>query len=358
MNQGKTFPANIQLGNKTLGAAASPFIIAELSGNHDQSLEKALEMVDAAARAGADAIKLQTYTADTMTLDVHEREFFIEDSGSLWQGQSLYQLYQKAMTPWEWHQPIFDRAAQHGLLAFSSPFDITALEYLEQLNVPCYKVASFENTDHPLLEAIAQTGKPVILSTGMATLSELAESVEVLRQQGCKELILLKCTSNYPARPLDANLNTLPHLAQLFDCQVGLSDHTTGMGAAIASVALGATVIEKHFVLDRSEGGVDAEFSMEPAEFKQLVEECRRAKDALGKIHYGPTERERGSRKHRRSLYIAEDMQAGEILTATNLRAVRPGLGLPPKYLKQLLGKSICKAASKGTPLSWDLVLN
>lgn len=347
--------ANIRLGNKKIGINTAPLIIAELSGNHDQSLEKALEMVDAAAKSGADAIKLQTYTADTMTLDLHDGDFFIDDPNNLWNGCSLHQLYQKAMTPWDWHQPIFDRAAKHGMLAFSTPFDLTSLEYLESLNAPCYKIASFENTDHPLLEAVARTGKPIIVSTGMATLSELAESVEVLRQNGCKDLILLKCTSNYPARPIDANLNTLPHLAKLFNCHVGLSDHTTGVGVSIASIALGASVIEKHFVLDRSEGGVDANFSMEPDEFRQLVEECHRAKDALGVIYYGPTEREMASREHRRSLYIAEDLQAGDILTEQNVRAVRPGHGLPPKYLKQFLGKKTKNPVPKGTPLSWSL---
>ena len=355
MNSAFTPLADIRLGNKIIGSNFSPLIIAELSGNHDQSLDKALEMVDVAAKAGADAIKLQTYTADTMTLDVHDGDFFIDEPNNLWHGYSLHQLYQKAMTPWDWHQSIFERAASHGMLAFSTPFDLTSLEYLERLNAPCYKIASFENTDHPLLEAVARTGKPIIVSTGMATLSELAESVEVLRQYGCKDLILLKCTSNYPARPVDANLNTLPHLAKLFNCHVGLSDHTTGLGVAVTSIALGATVIEKHFVLDRGEGGVDAKFSMEPAEFQQLVEECHRAKDALGTVYYGPTEREQSSRIHRRSLYIADDIQAGDILTNHNLRSVRPGRGLPPKYLKELLGKKVNKSAKKGTPLSWDL---
>lgn len=348
--------AGITLGKRTIGPGQTPFIIAELSGNHDQSLEKALAMVDAAAACGADAIKIQTYTADSMTLDITSGEFVIKDAGNLWQGQSLYQLYQKAMTPWDWHQAIFDRAAAHGMLAFSTPFDQAAVDYLESLQVPCYKIASFENSDHGLLAAVAKTGKPVIMSTGMATQSELAESVEVLRKHGCTELILLKCTSHYPADPLDANLATVPHLAALFDCQVGLSDHTAGIGVAVASVVLGATVIEKHFVLDRSEGGVDAEFSLEPAEFSALVTECKRAAVALGKVTYGGTEKEQASRKYRRSLYIALDMQAGEIFTLDNLRSVRPGFGLEPKYLPMLLGKPIKKAANKGTPMSWDLI--
>lgn len=346
--------ATIRLGQRAIGPGEAPFIIAELSGNHDQSLDKALAMVDAAAACGADAIKIQTYTADSMTLNIRSDDFVIQDPGNLWQGKSLYQLYQLAMTPWDWHQAIFDRARQHGMLAFSTPFDQAAVEYLEQLNVPCYKIASFENSDHALLAAVAKTRKPVIMSTGMATQTELAESVEVLRKHGCKELILLKCTSHYPADPVDANLVTIPHLAQLFNCQVGLSDHTAGIGVAVASVVLGATVIEKHFVLDRSEGGVDAEFSLEPDEFAALVQECKRAAVALGKVTYGGTDKEQASRKYRRSLYIAEDMQAGDIFTQSNLRSVRPGFGLEPKYLPMLLGKPIKKAAAKGTAMSWE----
>ncbi|EHR42300.1 pseudaminic acid synthase [Alishewanella jeotgali] len=346
----------IKIGNRLIGAKQPPFIIAELSGNHDQSLDKALAMVDAAAKCGADAIKIQTYTADSMTLDISYGDFVIQDADNLWQGQSLHDLYQKAMTPWNWHKTIFDRAASHGMLAFSTPFDLAAVEYLEQLNTPCYKIASFENSDHGLLAAVAKTGKPVIMSTGMATQSELAESVEVLRKHGCCDLILLKCTSHYPAAPVDANLATIPHLAELFGCQVGLSDHTAGIGVAVASVVLGATIIEKHFVLDRSEGGVDAEFSLEPTEFSALVQECNRAAVALGKVTYGGTEKEQASRKYRRSLYIAEDMQAGDVFNPTNLRSIRPGRGLEPKYLPMLLGKPIRKAASKGTAMSWDLI--
>lgn len=347
---------DIKIGNQLVGPSQTPFIIAEMSGNHGQSLEKAMALVDAAAAAGAHALKLQTYTPDTITLDVHEREFFIADKNSLWQGNSLYNLYKVAMTPWEWHKPIFDYANSKGMLAFSSPFDLTAVDFLESLNVPCYKIASFENIDHGLLAAVAKTGKPVIMSTGMATQAELAESVEVLREHGCKELILLKCTSNYPARPVDANLLTIPHLAQLFNCQVGLSDHTPGVGVSVAAVALGATAIEKHFVLDRDGGEVDAEFSLEPLELKMLVDETARAHDALGHVHYGCTEKEISSRVHRRSLYIAKDMKAGDILTEDNLRSVRPGLGLAPKYLPFVMGKSIQQDAVKGTPLSWDLL--
>lgn len=348
--------SDIIIGKHRIGPTHQPFIIAEMSGNHGQSLDKAKALIDAAAEAGAHALKLQTYTPDTITLDVHEGEFFISNPDSLWQGNSLYNLYQQAMTPWEWHQPLFDYARGKGLVAFSTPFDLTAVDFLESLAVPCYKIASFENIDHALLAAVARTGKPVIVSTGMATQAELAESVQVLRDNGCADLILLKCTSNYPARPLDANLLTIPHLAALFDCQVGLSDHTPGVGVAVAAVALGATVVEKHFVLDRKGGEVDAEFSLEPHELAMLVQETARARDALGKVHYGCTEKEVASRVHRRSLYIAKDLAAGTILTTENLRSVRPGLGLAPKYLPLLLGKAVKQAVKKGTPMSWELI--
>lgn len=346
----------VTIGNRAINDAATPFIIAELSGNHDQSLDKALAMVDAAAKSGADAIKLQTYTPDTITLDLAEGEFFIDNPNSLWHGYSLYQLYQKAMTPWEWHKPIFERAKSHGMLAFSSPFDLSSIDFLEGLNVPCYKIASFENNDHQLLAAVASTGKPVIMSTGMATQAELAESVEVLRAYGCTDLILLKCTSNYPARPVDANLATIPHLSALFGCQVGLSDHTLGHGVSVAAVSLGASVIEKHFVLRRADGGVDAEFSMEPDEFTMLVSECRKAKDAIGQVNYGCTEKEIASRIYRRSLYITTDISSGQVLTAENVRSIRPGLGLAPKYLPLVLGRKIKRDVKKGTALAWDLL--
>lgn len=346
----------IKIGNFEIGEGLPPFIIAEMSGNHGQSLEKAYRLIDAAAASGAHAIKLQTYTPDTITLDCHENEFFIEDPNSLWKGNSLYNLYKEAMTPWEWHEELFTYAKQKGLMAFSTPFDLTAVDFLETLNPPCYKVASFENTDHEILAAVAKTGKPVIMSTGMASQAEIAESVQVLRENGCKQLILLKCTSNYPANPVDANIKTIPHLSELFNCHVGLSDHTLGIGVAVAAVALGATVIEKHFVLDRNGGEVDAEFSLEPHELKLLVDETARAAIAIGKVNYGATEREKASLVHRRSLYIAQDLQAGDTLNAENLRSVRPGLGLPPKYLPLLLGKKIQRDAPKGTPMSWELL--
>lgn len=346
----------ITIGDQQIGATHPPFIIAEMSGNHNQSLERALEIVDAAAKTGVHALKLQTYTADTMTLDVDEGEFFIDNQESLWKGNSLYQLYQQAYTPWEWHKPIFDRCQELGIIGFSTPFDSTAVEFLESLNTPVYKIASFENIDLPLIQKVASTGKPIIMSTGMATVAELDEAVSAARSAGCQDLILLKCTSSYPSTPEQTNLLTIPHLQKLFNVQVGLSDHTMGIGVGVASVALGATVIEKHFTLNRADGGVDAAFSMEPAEMQQLVIETERAWQALGNIQYGATASEKNSLVFRRSLYIAQDMKAGDIFTPENLRSVRPGLGVPPKYYNVLLGKSIRKDAKMGTPVKWDLL--
>jgi len=344
----------IQIQDKFIGKDYSPFIIAELSGNHGQSLSKALNMVEAVAKSGAHAIKIQTYTPDTMTLNIDSNDFFINDSESLWLGKSLYQLYGEAMTPWAWHEKIFEHARSLGLIAFSSPFDATSVDFLEEHNVPCYKIASFENSDHALLNKVARTGKPIIMSIGMMTLAELTESVEILRNGGCKDLILLKCTSQYPARPIDANLRTIPHLAEMFNCQVGLSDHTSGIGVSVAAVAIGATIIEKHFVLDRNEGGVDAAFSLEPAELTQLVLESDRAWLSLGKISYALSEKEKIARRYRRSLYICQDMSSGDILTKDNVRSIRPGLGLAPKYLPQVLGKPILCDVVKGTALAWE----
>lgn len=332
------------------------FIIAEMSGNHNQSLEKALKIVDAAADAGAHAIKLQTYTADTLTINVSHGEFFISDKTSLWEGRSLYDLYQEAYTPWEWHEAIFKRAKERGMVCFSTPFDDSAVDFLEALEMPIYKVASFENNYLPLLKRIAQTGKPVIMSTGAATLADLERAVTTLRENGCKDLTLLKCTSTYPATPLNTNLLTIPHMAELFDCHVGLSDHTMGIGVAVASIALGARVIEKHFTLDRSEGGVDSAFSMEPAEFKMLVEEAQRAYEALGKVHYGILEAEKKSLMFKRSIYIVEDMKAGEVITEKNTRIIRPGLGLPPYLWDNIIGKKVTKDVIKGTALTFELL--
>ncbi|MQL51450.1 pseudaminic acid synthase [Desulfofundulus thermobenzoicus] len=347
---------SISISKNFIGVKFPPFIIAEMSGNHNHSLDQALQIVDAAAKAGVHAIKLQTYTANTMTLDVDHDEFTVNDSESLWKGKSLYKLYQEAYTPWEWHEPIFKRCKELGLVGFSTPFDETAVDFLESLDVPCYKIASFENIDLPLIRRVATTGKPMIISTGMATLAELDETIRAARDAGCKDLILLKCTSTYPADPVDSNLLTIPHMRKLFDCQVGLSDHTPGIGVAVAGVALGATVIEKHFTLSRSEGGVDAAFSLEPDEMRQLVEECTRAWQALGKIAYGPTQAEKKSLQFRRSLYVVKDMQSGEVFTKKNLRAIRPGFGLPPKYYDILLGKKVKRDVPKGTPATWDLL--
>ncbi|MEQ9370527.1 MAG: pseudaminic acid synthase [Coleofasciculus chthonoplastes F3-SA18-01] len=347
----------IDIQNTTIGVSYPPFVIAEMSGNHNQSLERALEIVEAAAKTGVQALKLQTYRADTMTLDIDEGEFYIDDPNSLWHGNSLYQLYQQAYTPWEWHKPIFDRCQELGMIGFSTPFDATAVDFLESLDVPCYKIASFENTDLPLIRKVASTGKPMIISTGMATIAELDETVRTAREAGCKDLVLLKCTSTYPATPDDTNLLTIPHLRKLFNGQVGLSDHTMGIGVAVASVALGATVIEKHFTLSRADGGVDSAFSMEPEEMQQLVIESERAWQSLGRIQYGSTVAEKESLKFRRSLYITKDMKAGDCLTEDKLKAVRPGWGLSPKYYELLLGKSVKKDVKMGTPVSWNILL-
>jgi N-acetylneuraminate synthase len=347
---------NIEILHRKIGPGHPPFIIAEMSGNHNQSLDRALAIVEAAAKAEAYAVKLQTYTADTMTLDIAEGEFFINDPDSLWKGKSLYDLYKEAYTPWEWHKPIFNRCRELGLIYLSTPFDETAVDFLEELEVPCYKIASFENADLPLIRKAAATGKPMIISTGMATIAELDETVRTAREAGCRDLILLKCTSTYPATPENTNVLTIPHMAKLFDCQVGLSDHTMGIGAAVVSVALGATMIEKHFTLSRAHGGVDSAFSMEPDEMRTLVAETERAWQALGKVSYGPTEKEKKSLIFRRSLYIVQDMKKGDVLTRENLRAIRPGLGLPPKYYDILLGKSVNGDVKRGTSVSWELV--
>ena len=331
-----------------------PFIIAEMSGNHNHSLKRALDIVDAAAGAGVDALKIQTYTADTITIDKSDGEFFIADSNSLWKGESLYSLYQKAYTPWEWHKPIFDRCKEKGIIGFSTPFDFTAVDFLEDLDVPFYKIASFENVDIQLIRKIAKTGKPIIASTGMASLAELSELVETAKANGCNDLTLLKCTSSYPATPAGSNLATIPHMKALFDCTVGLSDHTLGIGAAVASIAFGAMVIEKHFTLSRAEGGVDAAFSLEPHEMKQLVQEVNAAYEAIGTVHYGLTSQE--STKFRRSLYIVEDMKAGDVISEKNMRSIRPGLGLPPKYYDILLGKKVKCDVKRGTALTWDMI--
>ncbi len=346
----------MQIASTKIGPGQRPYLIAEMSGNHNQSLDRALAIVDAAAHAGADAIKLQTYTADTMTLNVRAPGFVIDDPKSLWHGRQLYELYDEAHTPWDWHAPIMARAADHGLACFSSPFDETAVDFLESLNVPAYKIASFEVTDLRLVRRVAQTGKPMIISTGMATAAEIDAAVRAARQAGCDDLVLLKCTSTYPASPENTHILTIPHMRALFGCQVGLSDHTMGCGVSVAAVALGATVIEKHFTLRRTDGGVDSTFSMEPADFALLREETTRAALALGEISYGPTDVERPSLAFRRSLYIARDMKAGDVLTRDNLRCVRPGFGLAPDLMETVLGMPILQDVTAGTPLSWKLL--
>ena len=348
--------SEMKIADKLIGKCHAPFIIAEMSGNHNQSLERALEIVEATAKTGAHALKIQTYTPDTMTLDLDEREFHIGDPNSLWANNSLYKLYGEAYTPWEWHKPIFDRARELGVIAFSTPFDDTAVDFLESLNVPCYKISSFENTDLPLIRRVAATGKPLIISTGMASIAELDDTVRVAREAGCKDLILLKCTSTYPATAENANILTIPHLRELFDCEVGLSDHTMGVGVSVTSIALGATVVEKHFTLNRADGGVDSSFSMEPAEMIQLVVETERAWQSLGKVSYGATVAEKKSIQFRRSLYIVKDLKAGDLLTEDNVRAIRPGLGLPTKYLEVVLGRAVKMDVRRGTAINWDLL--
>lgn len=340
----------------TIGKNHPPFIIAEMSGNHNQSLDRALQIVAAAASAGAHAIKLQTYTADTMTLKVDYDEFKITDPNSLWCGRHLYDLYEEAHTPWEWHAPIMQRAKELGMICFSTPFDETAVDFLESLHVPAYKIASFENTDVQLLKKVAQTKKPIIVSTGMANLTDLELIVTTLREQGCEQFVLLKCTSAYPARAEDAHLKTIPHLSDMFQCQVGLSDHTMGIGVPLAAVALGATVIEKHFTLCRAEGGVDSDFSLEPQELKMLVEESERAWKALGNIKYQANQVEEKSKQFRRSIYFVKDLAKGDMITEDAIRCIRPGYGLAPKYYHNIIGMVIKKSVKRGNPVQWDIL--
>ena len=333
-----------------------PFIIAEMSGNHNQSLERALEIVDAAAECGAHALKIQTYTPDTITIDCDRDLFFIKDKNSLWEGKKLYDLYAEAITPWDWHEAIFNRAKEKGIIAFSSPFDETAVDFLEKLNVPFYKIASFENNHIPLLKKVAKTGKPVIMSTGISTASDIYESVKVLKENGCQEIVLLKCTSTYPASPENSNILTIPHMRELFECKIGLSDHTAGIGVSIAAVALGACVIEKHFTLNRADGGVDSAFSLEPHELKNLVIECERAHLSLGKINYEILPAEKNSIQFKRSIYAVKDISAGEALSEENMRIIRPGGGLEPKFFENILGKKAKSEIKRGTPISWEML--
>jgi N-acetylneuraminate synthase len=344
----------IKIGHRVVGNATSPFVIAEMSGNHNQSFERAIRLVDAAVEAGAHAIKLQTASPDGLTLDVDSPDFQITDEDSLWYGKNLYELYKEAVTPWEWHEAIFEHCRERGIIAFSSPFELKAVDFLESLHVPCYKIASFEMIDTQLVRRVAQTGKPLIMSTGMATLSEIETAVETASKEGNDQIILLKCTSTYPARPTNTNLLTIPHLRAAFGTQVGLSDHTMGIGVPCAAVAMGATVIEKHFTLARTDGGVDSAFSLEPHELKLLVEETERAWQSIGTVRYGGSNDEQASLKYRRSIYISRDVKAGEQLTADNMRIIRPGFGVAPKYYDVLVGRTVNKDLSKGTAMSWE----
>ncbi len=347
----------MKIAHFEIGHNHKPFVIAEMSGNHNQSLERAKEIIRVAASTGAHAVKLQTYTADTMTINERGGLFTINDKKSLWYGRNLYELYEEAHTPWDWHKPLFEYAQSLGVICFSTPFDETAVDFLESLNVPCYKIASFENTDHQLLKKVASTGKPVIMSTGIANVSDIVESVQVLKSNGCRDIVLLKCTSTYPATPENTNLITIPVLQQIFpDCVIGLSDHTMGIGAAVASVALGARVVEKHFTLRRADGGVDSTFSMEPEEMSALVTESERAFLALGEVQLSVQKAEQKSQAFKRSIYVVEDIPANAELTAKNIRVIRPGDGLPPKYLDMVIGRRAKGLIKRGTPLSLDLM--
>jgi N-acetylneuraminate synthase len=346
----------MKIKDRVIGNDQEPFIIAEMSGNHNQSLDRALKIVKAASDSGAHALKLQTLMPDNITLDVDQEDFFIHDEDSLWNGKRLYDLYQEACTPWEWHKPIMDYAKKLGMICFSSPFDESAVDFLEELNVPAYKIASFENNHLPLIRKVASTGKPVIISTGMASVGEIHEAVTAAREAGCKDLVLLKCTSTYPATSENSNVSTITHMKELFDCEVGLSDHTMGIGVSIAAVIHGASIIEKHFTLDRSDGGIDSEFSLEPKELSSLVVETRRAWKSIGKVSYGAVNSEKKSLVFRRSIYVSRDMRKGDIFTKDNIKIIRPGMGLMPKHYDNLIGKRVRVNVKRGTAVSWGLL--
>lgn len=344
----------IEIAGRRIGADYSPYVICELSGNHNGSLDRCLEMVDAAADTGCDAIKIQTYTADTITLDVDRPEFRIQ--GGLWDGRTLHALYREAQTPYEWHEALFARARQRGVILFSSPFDETAVDLLASLDAPAYKIASFEAVDLPLIRYAAARGRPLIISTGMANLAEMTAARDAALGAGAAGVVLLHCVSSYPAALSDANVRTVPDMMARFDCPVGLSDHTPGTAASVAAVALGACVIEKHFTLARADGGPDAAFSLEPAEFKALVDDVRAAWTALGRPHYDLLGAEQGNIQFRRSLYVTADVKAGEVISRQNVRSVRPGLGLAPDHLETVLGRVARRDLSRGEPLAWDMV--
>jgi pseudaminic acid synthase len=346
----------VRIGDREVGPGAAPFVIAEMSGNHDGDLDQALAIVRAAAEAGADAVKLQTYTADTITLDADTPEFRLSPTHELWADRRLHDLYEKAHTPWDWHQPIFDLAAELGLLAFSSPFDPTAVAFLEDLDVPCYKIASSEIVDLPLIRRVAATGKPLIISTGMASVGEIDAAVSAARCVGNDQIVVLSCTASYPTDPCDSNLRGIPVLADTFGTLVGLSDHTLGIGAAVAAVALGACVIEKHVTLSREGGGVDSAFSLEPDELAALVRESRTAWQALGTARIGARDSEAEGLRFRRSLFVTQDVRAGDVVSPANVRSVRPAGGLAPDLYDVVAGRLFRSDAVKGTPLRWDLL--
>ena len=344
----------MKIANRIISLEHKPFIIAELSANHNHSLERALEIVKKAAESGADAIKLQTYTADTMTFNLKNEEFMIRDETSPWNGRHMYDLYHEAHTPWEWHEQIFNYAKELNLLAFSSPFDDTAVDFLESLDVPAYKIASFECVDTQLIKKVASTGKPMIISTGMASSDEIDDAVETARINGCKDLCLLKCTSTYPASPRYANVSSIEAMRNKYKCEVGLSDHTLGVGVACAAISYGASVIEKHITLNSNEDGIDSSFSMNPEEFGLLVSETNKAWESKGKVHFGETDSEKGSRKRRRSLYFSKDLSEGTLICETHIKRVRPGNGLKPKYYEEIIGKTLNKNVKMGQPIKWD----
>lgn len=342
-------------GHRAIGIGQPVFIVAELSGNHNQDFDRAAALIEAAAEAGADGIKIQTYTADTLTIDSNEKSFVIGD-GTIWQGRTLFDLYSDAYTPWEWQPKLMEIAQSLGLEFFSTPFDETAVDFLEAMNVPIYKIASFEIVDIPLLKSVGKTGKPVILSTGMASISEIGEAIETLVGSGSGPIALLKCTSAYPASPEDANLRTLSDMRERFDTLVGLSDHTIGLSVPIAAVSLGACIVEKHFTLSRDDGGPDSDFSLQPSEFAEMVRGVRQAEMIIGEVKYGTQDSEKPSLVFRKSLFIVEDIEEGEVLTRKNTRCIRPGYGLHPRHLEEVIGRKVKSRIRRGTPLRWEVL--